>query len=161
MNNTYENKKRFNIVDAMIILGILLIAASIIFRTQIIILLNSDTTKNEYTITFEAESVDNAFAGLIKNESEVTWIENGVSLGTLEAVSKPSNALIYSTDENGAISFVESETSSKVTGRLSVKAISNNGCYIDGTHFIAAGMTVTLATKDVQFTAVITSVTSE
>ena len=59
MNNNYENKKRFNIVDAMIILGILVIASSIIFRTQIIMFFSSDTTKNEYYITFEAENIDN------------------------------------------------------------------------------------------------------
>lgn len=161
MNNTYENKKRFNIVDAIIILGVLVIAASIIFRTQIIMFFSSDTTKSEYTISFDAESIDNDLVSLIKTGAEVAWIENGISIGTLKNVSSPIVSKIYTTDENGVISVTESETHRKLTGKLTVDAISNNGCYIEGTHFIAAGMTVTLATKDVQFTAVITSVTPE
>ena len=161
MNNTYENKKRFNIVDAIIILGILVIAASIIFRTQIIMFFSSDTTKSEYTISFDAESIDNDLVSLIKMGAEVTWIENGSSLGTLKNVSSPIASKLYTTDENGTIFVTESKTQSKITGKLTVDAISNNGCYIEGTHFLAAGMTVTLSTKDVQFTAVITSVTPE
>lgn len=161
MNDNFEEKKRFNIVDAIIILGVLVIAASIIFRAQIITFFSSDTTKDEYTIRFEAEYVDNAFIPLITGGNLVTWIDKDVSFGIIERISSSEKAKIYESDANGKLTIFESDTHSKIVGEITVEAISNNGCYIDGIHLIAAGMNVTLSTKNIQFNAVITSVNLE
>ena len=161
MNDNYEEKKRFNIVDAIIILGVLVIAASIIFRAQIITFFSSDTTKDEYTIRFEADYIDNSLLPFITSGNLVTWIDNDVSLGMIDRISSSEKAKIYESDASGKLTVYESETHSKIVGEITVEAISNSGCYIDGIHLIAAGMNVTLSTKNIQFNAVITSVNLE
>jgi len=158
-SNNYEEKKRFNIIDTIIILGVLIIALSIIFRTQIITFFSTETSYDEYTISFEIELINNENVEMIKSNDSVTWIENDVSFGTIKQLSAPKKASIYETDPDGNITVSESNTHSTLTGTIKLDAISNSGCYVDGMYFVGAGMTVTLATKNVQFTAVITSVT--
>ena len=161
MNSSYEEKKRFNIIDFIIILGVLIIAASIIFRTQIITFFSADASNDEYTLTFEIELINNEDAALIDLNDTLTWIENDISFGTIKELSAPKKASIYEKDQNGNIIFSLSETQSTLTGTINLDAITNNGCYVDGMYFVGAGMTVTLATKNVQFTAIITAVTNE
>ncbi len=167
-NSVYEEKKHFNVIDVMIIIGALLIIVGIIFRAQIINIFTSNGKQTAYTVTFEAESVDNAVAEKIVDGGNVIWIEKSVQLGTLSALQKQP-ATVYVPNISGGSPFsapykdgkynrISSPNLTKITGSFTAYGNSNGGCYINGTDFLAAGMTVTLATETAEFTAVITSI---
>ena len=157
-NNAYEEKKHFNAIDALIILGVLLIIVGIIFRSNIIMLFRDNAQRSECTITFISDSVPNDVVSLIANGNVLTWVDHDIQLGTLQTFSS-SPAVISLENDDGSYRAVSSTTDSAVTGVISTTALSDNGCYIDGTDFIAAGMSVVIATQNAQFTAVITSIT--
>lgn len=156
-NNTYQEKKHFNAIDVLIILGVLLIILGIIFRSNIITLFRDNAQRSECTISFISENVPNNVAALLGNGNTLTWVEHDIPLGTLETVSS-SHAVIYIENGDGTYHTAPSASESTVVGVIKTTALSDNGCYINGTDFIAAGMTVVIATQNAQFTAVITSV---
>ena len=174
-NGIYEEKKHFNIIDVMIIICVLLITLGIIFRAQIIESFNSGGKQTTFTVTFEAENVSADVAAMITDGSSVTWIEKSLKLGTLSGLTR-ENSVIYvpNTVTESALPFGESNTYkdgtyNKVTssdlvtvkGSFTAQGNQNKGCYVNGTDFLAAGMTVTLATATAQITAVITSISGQ
>ena len=74
---------------------------------------------------------------------------------TRTAELEPTKAYV---DSGNGLVVVRSNKTMSFSGMITSSAISNNGCYIKGTEFLAAGMTVTLTTGTVQFTALITDV---
>lgn len=158
MSTTYEEKRKFNIVDVLIILAILLIAASVIFRSHIINFFNTEITRQECSIYFEAEYVDNASASVLSTDTPLLWIEKNVEFGTIISIFDVQASEMISEDENGNLILTKSDTHSRVTGKINITAVSNNGCYIDGIHFICAGQSLTLSTRSTQFSATITSI---
>ncbi len=174
-NSVYEEKKHFNIIDVMIIICALLITVGIIFRAQIIDIFNSGGKQTTFTVTFEAENVGNTLAKKITDGSSVTWIEKSIQLGALSELNKEA-AVIYvpntvtntfpmlggnTSYKDGAYNKLTSAEQSKITGSFTAQGNSNNGCYINGTDFLAAGMTITLATATAEFEVIITSITGQ
>ncbi|MBR2474442.1 MAG: DUF4330 family protein [Clostridia bacterium] len=156
-SNIYEEKKRFNIIDALIILVVLLMILAVIFRSQIISLFSDASTKSDCEIYFTCEQIPNDLTSLITDGATVTWIEADAELGRLTRLTDPVPSDIYEKSDDALI-LKKSNDTKKFTGKISGSAISNNGCYIDGTDFIAAGMTITVTTGTVQFEALVTDV---
>lgn len=166
--SVYEEKKHFNVIDVMIIIGALLIIVALIFRAQIIGIFTSSGKQTAYTVTFEAESVSNTVAEKITDGKEVTWIERSICLGSLSDIKKEA-AVIYVPNtvdpllsapyKNGTYNKVSSSDTSKITGSFTARGNSKSGCYINGTDLLTSGMTVTLATDTAEITVVITSIT--
>jgi hypothetical protein len=159
-NNSYEEKKHFNVIDVLIIIGAILIIVGIIFRAQLISIFNANATETKYSISFEAEAVDNNVAELLQNGNNVTWLDKSQKLGAITTVEKSPTKIFVPENETGKYIAVDSDKTQKVTGTISALGNSKNGCYINGTTYLAAGMTVVLATENAEFTAIITSVTA-
>ena len=172
-NNVYEEKKRFNAIDVMIIISALLIIVGIIFRAQIIDIFNSSGKQTTFTVTFEAEAVPSTLTEKIVSGDPVTWLEKSASLGNLSDIKKDA-AVIYVPNtvidpavndgapyRDGTFSAVTSTELSRITGSFTAKGNSNDGCYVNGTDFLAAGMTVTLLTPSAEFSVIITSITEQ
>lgn len=172
-NSVYEEKKHFNVIDVMIIICALLITVGIIFRAQIIDVFNSSGKHTTFTVTFEAENVPANISERILDGGEVTWLEKSLQLGTLSGLNKEA-AVIYvpntvnspsllggASYKDGTFSKVPSSELFKITGSFTAQGNTNNGCYINGTDFLAAGMTVTLATSTAEFEVIITSITGQ
>ncbi len=172
-NSVYEEKKHFNIIDVMIIICALLITAGIIFRAQIIDVFNSSGKQTTFTVTFEAENVPAALSENFSDGNTVTWTQKSLQLGALSGLNKEA-AVIYvpntvtppssnggASYKDGTYSKVTSSDLFKITGSFTAQGNSNNGCYINGTHFLAAGMTITLATSTAEMQVVITSITGQ
>lgn len=173
-NSVYEEKKHFNIIDVMIIICALLITVGIIFRAQIIDVFNSSGKHTTFTVTFEAENVPSNISEQITDGSSVTWTEKSLQLGALSGLNKKA-AVVYVPNtvtnplqmfggvsyKDGTFNKVTSSDLFKITGSFTAQGNTNNGCYINGTDFLAAGMTVTLATSTAEFTAIITSITEQ
>ena len=145
----------------------------IIFRAQIIDIFYSSGKQTTFTVTFEAENVPKELSENITDGSYVTWIEKSAQLGAISGLNKEA-AVIYvpntvsSSYPFGGISYkdgtynkVTSSDLFKITGSFKAQGNSNTGCYINGTDFLASGMTVTLATTSAEFQVVITSITEQ
>ncbi len=170
-NNVYEEKKHFNIIDVMIIICALLITVGIIFRAQIIDVFNSSGKQTTFTVTFEAENVSAALSESFSDGNAVTWTEKSLQLGALSGLNKEA-AVIYVPNtvtlpllggayKDGTYSKVTSSDMFKITGSFTARGNLNNGCYINGTDFLAAGMTITLANPTAEMQVVITSITGQ
>ena len=174
-NGIYEEKKHFNVIDVMIIICVLLITLGIIFRAQIIESFNSGGKQTTFTVTFEAENVDVSLSELITDGLSVTWIEKELRLGTLSGITKEASVIYVpnvvvdasilpgedSSYKDGTYNKVTSNDLVDIKGTFTAQGNSSNGCYINGTDFLAAGMTVTLSTPTAQITAVITSISGQ
>ena len=156
-SNIYEEKKKFNIIDALIIIIVLLMVFAVIFRSQIISLFSDTGTKTECEIYFICEEIPNDLVGMVTNGAAVTWIEADAEMGRITEITEPVKSDVYETYE-GKLILKKSDTTMKFTGKISGSAISNNGCYINGTDFLAAGMNITISTGTVQFEALVTDV---
>ncbi len=155
----YEEKRKFNAIDALIILLLVIMILVVIFRTQIISLFNEDGTRKNVEITFVCESISNEIANnnSITDGSQITWLEADEYLGTLNLISGFEQADEYYY-ENNVLRVKKSTEFKTFSGKINGTAISNNGCYIGGTDFLTAGMTVTLTNGKSQFTVLITDV---
>ena len=171
-NTVYEEKKRFNVIDVMIIIAALLIIFGIIFRAQIIDVFNSGGKQTTFTVTFEADSVPNALAEKIVDGEGVTWLEKSLSLGTLSGIEKtPSTIYVPNTEssldslllpyKDGTYNALPSAELTKITGSFTALGSSKNGCYVNGTDFLAAGMTVTVVTATAELQVTVTSITAQ
>lgn len=168
-NSVYEEKKHFNIIDVMIIIGALLIIVGIIFRAQIIDVFVNNGKQTTYTVTFEADAVPNAISENILDGNTVIWVEKSAQLGVLSDLKKEA-AVIYvpntsvsegKTYNDGTYSKVTSSDMTRIVGVFTAQGNSNDGCYVNGTDFLASGMTLTLATPTVEFQVVITSISGQ
>lgn len=166
-NNVYEEKKHFNIIDVMIIIGALLIIVGIIFRAQIIDIFTHSGKQTTFSVTFEADNIPLNLSEKIVDGNTVTWLEKSAQLGTLSELKKDA-AVIYvpntvtngdTTYKDGTFTKITSSDTVKISGTFTAQGNSNDGCYVNGTDFLAIGMTVTLATPTAQFEVIITSIT--
>lgn len=158
-SNIYGEKKKFNVVDALIIVLFAIMLLVVIFRAQLISLFNDNGKRASVEISFECEAIDNEMVASVTNQSTLQWVEADTTLGTLTLTSSPSAAQILYYDDDGELCVRKSENKQTFSGTIQGTAVNNNGCYIDGTDFLASGMTITVTNGKVQFTALITSVT--
>ena len=156
--NIFEDeKKRFNALDALIVLIAILLVLVVVFRTQIVSFFSNTSTKMECDIYFTCEEIPNELTSAVADGASVTWVDADVKLGRLTRTSDFTESVKY--EKNGDTLYLTTNSSYKsFTGKINGIAIKSNGCYIEGTDFISAGMTVTLTTGLVQFKALITDV---
>ena len=160
-NNIYEEKKRFNALDVLIIIALLILVVVIIFRAQIISLFTDSGSKETCEISFVCESVSNDVYESIKSDSDVIWLSADKQLGTMIIdQGSTEKARIYDKDEKGKWSLTLSDENTRFTGKISATLITDNGYYVDGTSFIAPGMTITISTELAQFDILITDITT-
>ena len=162
-SNLYEEKKRFNAVDVLIVFTVILLILVIIFRTQILSLFTSSGTKESCHITFVCENVSKeVYENNIKDidQANLNWINAEAKLGSMtinrESVSA---ARIYEKSPSGDWRYTLSDTNVRFSGSISTTLTSNNGYYVGGTDFIAPGMTITVATTNAQFDILILNIT--
>lgn len=152
-----EEKKRFNVIDVLIILGILLIVLALIFRAQIINVFNDTGSRTECRITFIADELPNDTANSVRAGEQMTWLDRDISLGAIESVNV-SPATVYVQSLDGSYSPVVSDTLKQLTCTVVTTCLPDNGCYIDGKYFVAKGMSMLLSTPTAQFNVTVIAV---
>ena len=162
--NLYEEKKRFNGIDVLIVVLLLLITAVVIFRSQILSLFTVTGTKENCEITFVCERISkDVYEGNIKQTGKTTlnWIDTGKSIGNMTLDSSTvAPSRIYEKQPDGSYTVKFSETEISFGGKIKTSLISNGGYYLNGTEFIAPGMTITVATELAQFNILIIDIKS-
>ena len=154
-----RESKKFHLVDFLIILCTALIIAVWVFRGAITGYIATGKNLTQYTVAFESDDIPNSYVGLIKSGEEIEWVEKELMIGSINAVNpaKPSENLTVNNE--GTLTATVSDTSSTVSGTLSIEAADMDGCFVSGTDFIGAGMKMTLKTGSAVFTVTVLSVT--
>lgn len=152
-----EEKKHFNIIDVLIIIGILLIILALIFRAQIIAVFDDRGKSTECRITVIADEVPTNSATSLRIGDKITWLDRSASLGTIETVNI-NRSTVYVPNPDGSYTPVVSDSLYQVTCTLVTTCLADNGCYIDGKYFIAKGMSLLLSNETSQFTVTVVSV---
>ncbi len=158
-NKIEKGKKRFNIIDFMIILVVFALVFSIALRYNLADRVGLRSRTDEATISFlvlkASPSTIDAFV-----TGDVFYIDqNSVVLGTLQN-AQSSEAEQYHENEDGAM--ILSYTSAYIDIRGEIKAsgtLTESGFMLNGTTFIAPNKKITVKSKNVTCDFIITSVT--
>lgn len=174
--NILSRKVRFNILDAVIVLLVVLCIVGICFRYSIMDSLGLGQEMSEYKVEFSVSKLDsnvpeflgagNALyfadaskAGVLCGVSDFSNM-TAISAGSATLIIKPST--VYVDDGNGAVvsatypegKFVAADGAFRCNG-----AFSDEGRFsVEGKNFITVGQTVTLYTDTVTLTVTVTDI---
>ena len=156
-----KEKRKFNIVDCVIILCAVLIVTAVIFRSQIIEFISRGENLSEYTVAFETDPIANSYAGYITTGKRIEWVEKNSVIGEIMSIESSVPEDIYTVCSDGTLLVTQSDSKTVIRGTLSVKAADKDGCFISGTDFVGAGMKMTLRSNNAVFTVTVLSVTKK
>ncbi len=158
MNSYEKSEKRFNFIDVLIILAVILIIAAVIFRAQIITIFNDGERRSECVIEFQCESVPKECISHIKEGIELSWLEKETSIGKLGKI-EVSPAQKYVLKDNGSYEKFDDPLNYFIKGSITADVLYKDGCYIGGTAFLAPGMTITVHSENTQFEMTVLKIT--
>lgn len=151
-------KKRFNIIDVLIIVCVAFIALAVVFRGQITAAISAGKNLDSFTVTFESDPVDNMSLRTLKAGQSIIWVEADTELGTMYDY-RAEEARIYTAAADGKLVESKSDSQSVIRGSMKIKAEYRDGsCYVSGTRFLGGGMKLTLRTEYATFTVTVISV---
>ena len=156
-----KGKKRFNIVDCVILLCVILIIVAVVFRAQIIDYIARGENLSEYTVVFESDPIGNSYASYITAGKQIEWVETNSVIGEIKNIESVTPADVYTVRSDGTLMVTPSDSESVVRGTLTVRASDKDGCFISGTDFVGAGMKMTLRSNNALFTVTVISVTGK
>lgn len=174
--NLSARKIRFNILDAVIVLLVVLCIVGICFRYSIMESLGLGQKMSEYTVKFTVSQLDSNMPEFL-GKGNVLYFANSVKAGTLCGVSEFSNmssisagsdalvikpSVVYVDDGNGSVvaatypdtKFIDAEGAFHCNG-----AYGDDGRFsIEGSDFISIGQQITLYTDTVALNITITDI---
>ncbi len=150
--------KRFNFIDVLIILLLVLIIVGVIFRAQIITFFGDGERRRQCVIEFRADAVPQETVGYVKTGKMYTWVEKDVSLGYLKSV-RVSPAVNYIQNPDGTYKTATDPSSYAINGSISAEVLYDDGCYVGGSAFLAPGMELTIHSEDAEFKLIVTAIT--
>ncbi len=157
MGKYEKSEKHFNFIDVLIILSVLLILVTTLFRAQIITLLSDTEHRKNCVIHFQSESVSNESLEYIKEGISLSW--NKQELGRLDKFQATDNVK-YIQKNNGEYEKVIDTSNSIITGVISASVLydEENGCFIGGTSLLTPGMLITVYSDKVQLALTVTEI---
>ncbi len=160
MSKYEKSEKRFNFIDVLIILSILLIVAAFIFRTQWITFLNNNESKRNCVIHFQSEGVPEESIEYIKEGMKLSWLERGQTLGTLGKTTVAPDVIYIEGAITGKYETVGDPKNYTLSGTINASVVydEEKGCFIGGTSFLAPGMVITVYSENVQFELTVTGI---
>ena len=159
MSRTKENKGRFGILDAIIIIVVLAVLASMILRyTADNMFFGYKTDK--YTVTLKATGVRYTSVDVIATETDI-FTNDGKHLGTFMHAPTVTPTLTYETDSSGNLvaSYYPDNTLVDIVTEIECDLITKDGVVMtrEGVH-IAAGVELEVHTIYADLTVEIVAV---
>ncbi len=160
MSRYEKSEKRFNFIDVLIILSVLLILAASLFRAQIITFLSDGEHRKACVIHFQSEEISEENLIYIKDGTEFSWLEREQKLGVLSGKPAVTPATLYIQKDDGTYDKVADPSNAIISGTIKANVLydEETGCFIGGTSFIAPGMVITVHSKDIQFKLTVTEI---
>lgn len=158
-NKIEKSKKRFNIIDFMIILVVAALVFSIALRYNLADRVGLSSRSDEVTVSFLIQKASPTTIDAF-TPGDIFYIDqNSVTLGTLLTAQR-SEAEQYHENEDGQM--ILSYTSAYIDIRGEIKAsgsMTESGFMLNGTTFIAPNKKLTVKSKNVTCDIIITSIT--
>ncbi len=148
-------KVRFNVIDLLIILAFIAIAAGILLRYNVADRLGVRADSVEVEMTFRVSDMRATSADFFKVGDTFVWDSLDVTLGELTEIEfKPAESIVEKLDGTAAISY--SETRIDGFGTLRAKGtMTDEGFMLEGTQFISPGKDVPMKNGRIYVVAVI------
>ncbi len=158
MKKTETGKIRFNIIDFLIIVIVIGCIVGVIMRYDIIDKLVLDSKRDEVKVSFMITGISPQIADQIKDGDEFYVVGASTSLGVLMDHTV-SNAEKVEANENGFPVRSYDDTLRDVRGTFDSFGVQNeNGFFLGGTLFIAPGKTLTIESRNVRISVIITEI---
>jgi len=153
-----DGKLHFNIIDLLIILIVLGCLAGVVIRYNVIDRLVLDTRRDEVKISFMVAGITPQIANSINDGEEFFVVESGESIGSL-AEHSVTNATIVEANDSGIPVKSIDDTLRDVRGVFtSYGRVRDDGFFLGGTMFLAPGKTLTVESRSVRFSVIITEI---
>ena len=152
---TGEKTRRFNILDAALILFVLLIAIGIWQRPNLQKLFTTEELLDRYTVTFEMKQVRSTTVELLQKGTGLYMMngEERVSLGELTQPLAATAATVYLQDRNGqTVKAVYPQDANEylldATGTLLCEGVEHSGSFlVGGKMYLAVNQVVLVRTE--------------
>jgi hypothetical protein len=160
MSKQINNEKiRFGVLDAVVLIVIVALAAALIFRfTTDMRLFTYDTEK--YAVTVRAEGLQYTTVDLITT-SEAVYFEDGDYLGTVLSSPTVTPKMVYELGAEGDLipAYYPNNTLVDITTSLECELVTSDGMLMtkNGEH-IAVGVVLKLQTQTVDITVEIVGI---
>lgn len=161
-----NHERRFNVLDAALILLLVLAIVGIWQRSNLQKLFTTEELLDHYTVTFEVKKVRSTTVDQLQ-ENTVLYIMNGeerVDLGTLTQPLSASAATVYLQDREGnTVKAVYPQDSYEYLldagGVLSCEGVEHDGSFlVGGKLYLAVNQTVSVQTERADLQIRITSI---
>ncbi|MBQ3100423.1 MAG: DUF4330 family protein [Clostridia bacterium] len=158
MKRSDSDKIRFNIIDFLIIVIAIGCIAGVIMRYDIIDKIVVDRERDEVSVSFMITGISPQISDQIKDGDEFYVVGANTRLGVLEDHTV-SNAEKVEANENGFPVRSYDDTSRDVRGTFTSYGVNNeDGFFLGGTLFIAPGKTLTIESRNVRISVIITEI---
>ena len=160
-NDTPKTRFRFNVIDALILLVALAFVIGLAFRIGNIRSLSSTEGLQSYDVYFSVTNLASTTEDYLDVGDSLVLADNRMVLGTLSKIDPATPSVFYSHGGEGEIVEVSypSDTRIDLTGViLSHGVMSERGYLLNGTTYIAPGMSYTVQSERVDFVLTITKI---
>ena len=160
-NTNTEMKLRFNVIDVLILLIALACVIGLILRFGNVGGLSGTENLKSYDVYFSVSNIAYTSEDAFVQGDTVRLVESGAVLGEFAGLESILPAEFFARDENGnliAVNYPES-TRIDVTGRIvSLGVMGENGDWLNGTTYIAAGTEYAVQSEHMDFVLKITNI---
>lgn len=155
---TDKKKKRFNVIDFVIVVVVLGCIAGIAARYNIVNRIVVDSDRDEVEISFLATDMSPMLSYAV-NVGETFYSEaSGISMGPLIEYDVKDSIITFIND-SGEKETAADPAKKDITGTLRATGImSADGFMLGGTQYLAAGKTLTIQSLEVQLSVIITEI---
>ena len=164
MEKTSKNRRKFNVIDVLIIMLVFAMLATVGYRVYAQITENTGDKKSDFVVVFESDEEYRAMIGTLQNDDEVYFCSDGVLMGYLYDDTGDDKALIYEISVNeGEETGTELYEKVSFGGMIALSAQAdeiNGGDYlVIGDRNISVGSRIEVYTEDATFTLTVKSIT--
>ncbi|MBE6574393.1 MAG: DUF4330 family protein [Ruminococcaceae bacterium] len=151
-------RKRFNVIDFVVIVIVIGCIAGLIVRYNIIDRVTSAVKNDKVSVNFIAYKLDPDVADSVKNGQVYYTSSGNISLGEIKNISLRDSKLVY-TDKDGKAQLGRDNAKRELKGSFSVEgAVTENGFMLDGVEYLAPGKELIIYSEEVQLSVIITEI---
>lgn len=165
MSNENGKKRRFNVVDAVIILLVIACIAGVVYRT--FTLKSVDDNSREYTLYFEVEDIGSESVDYFKIGDTFRTSSGSAVIGTLKSFNVNGSA-IGAYNDSGKPVYYPADESGEGYARISVAGcisltgeMTNRGLLVGSALYISPNCTLELVSEHISVTVRVTNISSD
>lgn len=156
------SRKKFNMIDVLIIVLVILCVVGIYFRSHIMQWVGIDTQIKDYSITFQVSEIRASSEKYFAAGERIYLDSPEMSFGVIDGNCSVTPAEKFITTADGIITSVTYPEATYVDVVGSVKCEgafrSEEGFYLEGSYLITPGMTLKVHTEKLDFVITVVNI---